>query len=483
MINQRSNLSRKVKALIFILILVCSATASIFTYVVAVTPSTPTIAGGIYAGAPAYTIYVDGGTYYAKNQLGANSNYSSSFGTVITYAATAINASGGGTIFLSNGLYTPTSVINLIDYNVSLVGESNGGTIIRRAGDVLEIGYTAMSEPTEKWGCQEISNLQIDGVNSSGVGLLLFNSSRSTYSNLQIVNCNIGLELRDCLSNTIYSPIIRRNNYGVLFRMEAGDNIATNANNIFGGEIQSNIYGGVIFNNTCGNNKLSGVVIEGNGVGQVRFIETNGYCPRENIIDNCYFELGIYAESGMITFELIGAGSIYEISGNIISHNQFAGNESYTLCNIYGHSTQFVGNVISVLVAVPTTITLISYGNDITVSDTKIVGQPTFVTMNINTGALSNKWTNNQNVPEVVFDGGIDFGVVTNDWVAFHRGFTSMANGAVSINVASAGVTVYSNNYNTTHFQPQFYNSSTGVIIAGGAGYQIQWIASGSYTP
>lgn len=57
-----------------------------------------TISGGQYPGAPSYTVYSDGSTYYAKNQYGAVSWSSTDAAYVINTALSAVGATGKGSV-------------------------------------------------------------------------------------------------------------------------------------------------------------------------------------------------------------------------------------------------------------------------------------------------------------------------------------------------------------------------------------------------
>ena len=75
MLSKHTHLSRKTLGIFFTLILVCSLASSVITYEFVRAQggglTAQTISGGPYAGAPSYTIFEDGGTYYAKNAYGA----------------------------------------------------------------------------------------------------------------------------------------------------------------------------------------------------------------------------------------------------------------------------------------------------------------------------------------------------------------------------------------------------------------------------
>jgi hypothetical protein len=66
---------RKLLLAFFSIALICSLASGSIMYVVAQGGSTPiTISSGIYPGAPNYTIWLDGGTYYSKTDYGVVSS-------------------------------------------------------------------------------------------------------------------------------------------------------------------------------------------------------------------------------------------------------------------------------------------------------------------------------------------------------------------------------------------------------------------------
>ena len=85
--------------------------------------STATISGGPYAGAPTYTIFTEGGIYYAKDAYGAISWSSTSFSTVAQNTIDAAYAAGGGSIKLSGAGPYPCPTQLYIKSNVTLNGD------------------------------------------------------------------------------------------------------------------------------------------------------------------------------------------------------------------------------------------------------------------------------------------------------------------------------------------------------------------------
>jgi hypothetical protein len=66
--------------------------------------------GGQYPGAPSWTIYLDGSTYYGKNQYGTNSYTGSTADTVTQSIVTALGSNGGSITYGSGTFNFATSV-------------------------------------------------------------------------------------------------------------------------------------------------------------------------------------------------------------------------------------------------------------------------------------------------------------------------------------------------------------------------------------
>lgn len=114
-----------------ILIAIVASSPLFFVAGLAATPTTPqTIGGGNIAGAPSYTVYEDGGNYFAKNALGQNV-YS---GTNVSYIFNTI-ISNGVSIYVSSGSYVITETIWLDD-NVKLTGSGIETTVFIQTADL-----------------------------------------------------------------------------------------------------------------------------------------------------------------------------------------------------------------------------------------------------------------------------------------------------------------------------------------------------------
>jgi hypothetical protein len=118
---------RKLLLAFFSIALICSLASGSIMYVVAQGGSTPiTISSGIYPGAPNYTLWVDGSTYYLKNSYGVTTSSTNPS----TLMQTTLTANPTATFFIKNGVYTfPTGLIGKITN--SIIGESKQNTILK----------------------------------------------------------------------------------------------------------------------------------------------------------------------------------------------------------------------------------------------------------------------------------------------------------------------------------------------------------------
>jgi hypothetical protein len=141
-------------------------------YVLGVSPSsTFTISGGVYPGAPSYTIWREGDYYFAKD---ANGEIDFS-GTNSTYVIQNAINNGYGRIFFKKGTYMITSTVEITHGNVFLDGEIelsdmseeqswNQGGGVKWLGDgTTKLLYIHGSSRTGVLECIHISNICFDG--------------------------------------------------------------------------------------------------------------------------------------------------------------------------------------------------------------------------------------------------------------------------------------------------------------------------------
>ena len=160
---------KRTKILISVIFLIVTLASSFAGYVYGQSGSTTfTISSGVYPGSPSYTIYVEDGTYKAKNAYGYIS-WSSTESTVIIN--NAMDSLTTGTIQLKSGTYT----INRLTSNkesttlsdrfplfvedtqsIKIIGEPG---VVLRAGDGENVGIFYV----EIDGYLELENMELDG--------------------------------------------------------------------------------------------------------------------------------------------------------------------------------------------------------------------------------------------------------------------------------------------------------------------------------
>jgi len=118
---------------------------AIVTYVFAASSTIPfTIGGGIYPGAPSYTIWREGNYYFAKNSSGAKEFSGTNASQVIR---SVINQVDRGIIYFTRGIYYLSGINSLINLNdksqIILMGEGPANPASAPVGgDALPAGST-----------------------------------------------------------------------------------------------------------------------------------------------------------------------------------------------------------------------------------------------------------------------------------------------------------------------------------------------------
>jgi parallel beta-helix repeat protein len=140
-------------------------------------PTTPFVmSGGVYPGAPSFTVWGEAGTYYAKNQYGAISFASTNISLLTEQIRVAIPY--GGIVKYLKGTYALSHSYYVGD-NTVIEGEGTS-TIFTLANTVNAPVFISHDWVSTNYGL-EIKNIQING-NSAGQGL-------GTYVGINLVNC------------------------------------------------------------------------------------------------------------------------------------------------------------------------------------------------------------------------------------------------------------------------------------------------------
>lgn len=188
--------NRKVLTAILALVLLCSSVSVLVGYQLAKAQTSAltmqTQTGGVYAGAPSWTVYLDGSTYYAKNQWGTNT-YSNINGlTLINEAIASLSSTTGGKVYLTPGSYSLTGTL-LLQNNVALIGSGSNQTMLNfiLTGSQNAISFSSID--TEKR--VQIESLSINDVShtTTGSALYLPNICRSTISDVNILGFRAGI--------------------------------------------------------------------------------------------------------------------------------------------------------------------------------------------------------------------------------------------------------------------------------------------------
>jgi parallel beta-helix repeat protein len=136
-------------------------------------PTTPFVmSGGVYPGAPSFTVWGEAGTYYAKNQYGVISFSSTNANAAIQYCITNIGNYGKIYLDLQNATITGLNIINtgiVTDQTtqyIEIFGNGFGQTILK--GSTSSMGASSI-DPTytqKAW-------VMIDSYDNSGIKVYL----------------------------------------------------------------------------------------------------------------------------------------------------------------------------------------------------------------------------------------------------------------------------------------------------------------------
>jgi len=284
-----------------------------------------------------YIIFKKGNKTYAKNGVYGHIEYEDTDASTVIQSA--INALSTGSIIIKKGIYELANELNLSDKSIQIFGEHREYTVLKRAGNVIKIEN---SNPLSAE--QGIYNIKIDGVDRSGTGLKLNNVIRCEFGRLNIVNCDIGIDIISCRSNTFTSLWVENCNIGI--KLEQGTS-GSNANTFIGGEIH-NGNPGVLIYGTANNNKFIGMVIEGGYQTQVEIssavIDGAEYIPNANAFIGCWFE-STHTSPVMIDFTTDTGGS-RSGRATIIAYNHFTASNDYVAVDLHDSQNMFIENHI-----------------------------------------------------------------------------------------------------------------------------------------
>lgn len=258
-----------------------------FTFANPGASSTFTISQGVYPGAPAYTLWKESSTYYAKNSFGAIKYYSTNASYVIQSCVNSFGVYGGSIVFrgeandpfyITNSIVIPSGVASIIfkgDRQTEVLKLSNNADcdIFRLEGSVREISFVDIGLDGNK-----------DNQGSTVHGIHFLTGTGASSNDCHIKRCIIV----EFTGNPIYIE-------GNLSASEICENYIEDS----GG---SGIYGTGTANAKFNNNIIHGNIIWSNeGYGICLNGTANGYVVDNNIVGNLIAnnELGgIYMERG-----------------------------------------------------------------------------------------------------------------------------------------------------------------------------------------
>ena len=186
--NTLSISKRKLILAIISIVLICSIASSSVVYVMAQGGgSTPiTISSGPYPGAPTYTIFIDGGIYYAKNAYGAMIYSGTNAEVILSDASNAIGAIGGSLTVMA-GLYQMTTTWTLTGANDGIQITFMAGAILQcDANGVIPLFINGILNAT-------ITGLTVDGNSAhyatGAAGFYVEGCMNSTFSGGTVYHC------------------------------------------------------------------------------------------------------------------------------------------------------------------------------------------------------------------------------------------------------------------------------------------------------
>jgi parallel beta-helix repeat protein len=285
-----------------------------------------------------YLVWVDSGTYYAKNGLtGAIDFYGSAALTVIQSAINTLT--WGGTIFLLKGTYELDDALGLVFNSLALEGEGNA--------TVLKVKASKQVNAIQGFNSRlSISNLKIDGNKANNVaggdltkqnGIYFSGASQSHIENVFVENCIYdgifvsatteaqSISIENCISNNNDRSGIEFNN--ITFSKISGSNVQSNGWQ--GIRIVENSYFVRVIDNQARENGVYGIYVEGVG---------NNFITANLVWGNYQHGVCLYSSSGN------------EVTDNIICDNDLGLTSTYDGIRLMGASWYNVldGNYVSV---------------------------------------------------------------------------------------------------------------------------------------
>lgn len=230
-----------------------------------------------------YIIWMDNINIFVKNGSTGTIDYKGT-DTGIVIQKVIDTMSEGQTLFIKRGIYNLSKKLT-INKPINIKGEAVtiqtglnppiiNGTILTRAGDILEI------IATNKYYYNTISNIGLNGVDRSGIIMNLKNF-HGILENIIVWKGDIGILMQDSWLSTFYSVAAFQCNYGAKAQTSGCNNMS-----FYGCKFTNNYIMGFLHQNGF-NTSFFGCDFEQNGK---YGISIDGNTARNTSLFGCYFE-------------------------------------------------------------------------------------------------------------------------------------------------------------------------------------------------
>lgn len=182
------------RQVLFVELVIVALCMSSFGYVFSVPSSTFTLSSGVYPGAPSYTVWKEGATYYAKNANGALVYESTNASYVINNAITA--ASENSSILFESADYSIDSTLLFNRDYMTYRGESRDGVrFITTSDDYNAINITQGANTDMEH--IEVSDFSVigTGATNTNYGIYIYGLWHSIIENIEVSNFDYGFYL------------------------------------------------------------------------------------------------------------------------------------------------------------------------------------------------------------------------------------------------------------------------------------------------
>ncbi len=295
-----------------------------------------------------YIIYKDDSKIRAVDSTTGIIDYSSTNAGIVIQNVIDNLPSIGGNVRIKNGTYILTNSLNISNKNINITGEHRRKTILLKGGSgaVINIDNT-----TSMIGKTSVRNIMLDGgyKTDNGIGLYLDFVSNSSFDDLCVTNCGIGICMEHSICNVFKNPYVESCNVGMkLDTTNSDNNPYNNQNVVLGGEFNNGNPGVLIYGSAV-NNVFYGTTMEGTNSNQIVFksseVAPSGWAPFKNVFDACYFETSPLNAVFIDTDKDAGT-SVYPYA-NIVTKCYFYSPLDYTCFRMKGNRNHFTHNYLA----------------------------------------------------------------------------------------------------------------------------------------